>query len=338
MWTWKRPICAAAVGLVLGGGALLAGDAARAEATAPAAGAYEVGRSYFGANGYIEYIPGDAPVILTAPHGGTLRPDSIPDRTKDACGGAATVVMDTNTAELVLAMRKSFHDRYGTYPHVIISRISRRKLDANRPLEEAACGNAEAARAFAEWHAFIDAAKSDVIRTSGRGWYMDMHGHGHDIQRLELGYLLKPALLNASDAELDASTAARERTGVRGMLREKSLSEILRGRSSLGALYARAGFRSVPSDVDPRPGEAKYFNGGYNTVRHTCGAEAAAAGGTTGDAICGIQIESNFKGVRDTPASRKRFGDATAQVLGEYLGAHWGLHLTAEAAKVRARG
>lgn len=317
---------AMAVGVALG-----MGGAARPTA-------YEVGKSYLSLDGYIEYFPGNAPVILTAPHGGVLKPDSIPDRTKEACGGTAVVVRDTNTAELVLAMRQSYHDRYGVWPHVVINRLARVKLDANRPLEEAACGNAEAAKAFTAWHAAIDMAKAQVIKTSGRGWYMDIHGHGHEIQRLELGYLVKPADLNASDAELDARAAVRDRASIAALLKARGmpLSEGLRGPASLGALYARAGFPSVPGEKDARPGEAKYFNGGYNTSRHTCGDEAERLGSKTGTAICGMQIESNYKGVRDTAESRKRFGDATARVLGEYLAASWGLDLKAEADKVRA--
>ena len=327
----------------MGAGVLVATNSeALAEPAAPAAAkprAYEVGKSYLSIDGYIEYFPGDAPVILTAPHGGGLKPDSIPDRTKEACGGTAVTVRDTNTAELVLAMRQSYHDRYGTWPHVVINRLARVKLDANRPLDEAACGNAEAAKAFAAWHAAIDMAKAQVVKTSGKGWYMDIHGHGHEIQRLELGYLVKPADLNATDAELDANVGARDRVSIAAILKAQgvSLSQGLRGPASLGALYARAGFPSIPGDKDPRPGEAKYFNGGYNTSRHSCGAEAEPLGSKTGTAICGMQIESNYKGVRDTAESRKRFGDATAQVLGEYLAASWGLDLKAEAAKARAR-
>lgn len=295
---------------------------------------YVVGKAYFGANRYVQYIPGNSPVILTAPHGGLLSPDSIPDRSKAACGGEAVLVTDTNTAELVLAMREAHFRRFGTYPHVIINRLARRKFDANRPLDEAACGNAEAARAFAEWHAFIDVAKAEVVKTSGRGWYMDIHGHGHEIQRLELGYLLRSADLNASDAELDGKAALLERVSIRALLQQPgaTLSRLLRGPSSLGALYARAGIPAIPADNDPRPGSARYFAGGYNTSRHTCGGEAEALGGKTGDRICGLQIEANFKGVRDTPQSWKRFGEATAEVLEQYLLANMGLRLRPEPA------
>jgi hypothetical protein len=105
---------------------------------------YIPGTSYYGRNNYIEYIAGNAPVILTAAHGGALNPASIPDRTAAACGVAPTTVTDLNTTELVRAMQRRYFARFGTYPHVIISNLARRKLDPNRVNPEASCGSAEA--------------------------------------------------------------------------------------------------------------------------------------------------------------------------------------------------
>src|SRR5262245_851973 len=105
---------------------------------------YIAGHSYFGVGNYIEYVAGNSPVILTAPHVGSILPATIPDRTAASCGGEATTVTDGNTRELVLAMQQKFFERFGKYPHVIIANLSRRKLDPNRLLVEAACGNAAA--------------------------------------------------------------------------------------------------------------------------------------------------------------------------------------------------
>jgi hypothetical protein len=295
------------------------------------AGPYTPGQSYFGANGYIEYIAGNAPVIYTAPHGGALVPAEIPDRTAARCGGPVTTSTDLETEALVRAMQQRHFARYGSYPHVVINHLARRKLDANRTGAEAACGNAAAATALAEWHAFIDSAKATVLRSSGRGWYMDMHGHGHAKQRLELGYLLTSAQLGLSDAALDANRAFEDTASMRTVSEATPLafSALLRGPESLGALYAANGFPSVPSPADLGPGADDYFSGGDDTRRHACGAEASALGGTTAGNICGVQIEANLTGVRDTPANRERFADVTAVVLGQYLSTHWGLSLGA---------
>ena len=290
---------------------------------------YVPGQSYLGRNGYVEYIAGNSPVILSAPHGGLLTPSSIPDRTASACGGSATTVTDANTQELVRTMQARYAARFGRYPHVIISHLSRRKLDPNRLQPEAGCGNAVAAQALTEWHAFIDVAKNEVLKTHGKGWYMDIHGHGHAVQRLELGYLLTAAQLDGTDASLDASSATENRASMLtlSLASPLSFSAVLRGPTSLGTLYADKGFPAIPSSSDPRPSGTDYFDGGDNTRRHACGSEAGPLGGTTGGLICGVQIEANFVGVRDSAANRERFADVTAQVLDQYLRVHWGLLL-----------
>lgn len=292
-------------------------------------GPYTPGQAYFGRNNYIEYVAGNAPVIFTAPHGGTLTPSEIPTRTAANCGGSATTTTDLNTDDLVRSMQQKYFERFGKYPHIVIVHLARSRLDANRTNPEAACGDAEANIALDEWHAFIDAAKASALASSPKAWYMDMHGHGHSIQRLELGYLLSGSQLNLTDAALDANSAYEDTASVKTMSESApiSLSALLRGTTSLGTLYANNGFRSIPSSTDPRPNGDTYFSGGDNTRRHACGAEASAFGGVTGGNVCGVQIEANYTGVRDNATNWDRFGEATAIVLEQYLGTHWGLQL-----------
>ncbi len=290
---------------------------------------YTAGQSYLGRNGYIEYIAGNAPVILTAPHGGSLTPSTIPDRTAARCGGDATTVTDLNTQELVRTMQARFFARFGTYPHVVISLLSRRKLDPNRLPTEAACNNDAALAALEDWHAFIDVAKDAVLQASGKGWYMDIHGHGHPIQRLELGYLVTATDLERTDAQLDAAVSHENQSSIRtvSQFSPLSFSELLRGPASLGTLYANQGFAAVPSSTSPDPAGAAYFNGGDNTARHGCGGGASGLGGSTNGNICGVQVEANYNDVRDTPASRERFADVTATVLEQFLRIHWNIRL-----------
>ena len=334
--SWRQSIVVAVVALLAttivacGGATEPPGDVTTPPPTSTIPpGPYTPGQSYTGRNGYIEYIAGNAPVIYTAPHGGDLAPTEIVDRTASRCGGSATTVTDLNTRELVVAMRQRHFARFGTYPHVIINHLARRKLDANRTETEAACGSPAALVAFNEWHAFIDVAKAAVVQTSGRGWYMDVHGHGHAKQRLEIGYSLTRAQLDLSDATLDGNRAFQDTSSMRTVSEAApiSFSALLRGSSSLGTLYAAGGFPAIPSASDPSPNGDEYFTGGDNTRRHTCGVESTALGGTTGGSICGVQIEANLTGVRDTPANRDRFGDVTAAVLQQYLLTHWNLNL-----------
>ena len=66
---------------------------------------------------------------------------------------------DRNTQELARAVALAIRELCGGVPHVVINRLHRVKLDANREVVEAAQGNPFAERAWKEHHAFIDAAK-----------------------------------------------------------------------------------------------------------------------------------------------------------------------------------
>lgn len=254
-------------------------------------------------------------MILTAPHGGALRPSEIPDRTY------GTTVTDLNTADLARAIDSAFVRRAGKHIHVIIMHLHRTKLDANREIGEAAQGDAEAETAWREFHRFVEDAKDAVNREYDGGFYIDLHGHGHTVQRLELGYLLDAELLRLPDAALDADSGYEVESSIRTLSVRSPLSfaELLRGPASLGALLEREGFPTVPSDATPDPGTDPFFGGGYNASIHGC---------RTGGAICGVQIEANRVGVRDTEESRARFADALARALDEYLGVHYGVDIT----------
>ncbi|MBK8247752.1 MAG: hypothetical protein IPK85_10195 [Gemmatimonadetes bacterium] len=276
---------------------------------------YVPGQSYFGDNDYIEYIAGNAPVILTAPHGGADRPTALPTR------GCGTNVRDTNTQETVRALASAYHDRFGRYPHVVINRLHRDRLDANRDSLEASCGNRASGAAWREFHAFIDLAKARVGTDHGRGFLVDLHGHGHAIQRIELGYLLPGSTLDVPDSVMDRDASLPDRTSIRQIARSPGsplLSTLLRGPSSLGTLLATAGYPAVPSRSDPGPMGADYFTGGYITDRHGC---------RNGGVTCAVQVEAYFTGVRDSDGTRAAFAGAFIASLAQFLRASWGLDL-----------
>jgi hypothetical protein len=267
------------------------------------------GQSVFGEKEYAEYIVGDLPIVISAPHGGRLAPDEIPDRT------SGTIGADANTQELVRAIAAEIHARTGHHAHVIICRLHRRKLDCNREIVEAAAGNPIAEKTWAEYHAFIERAEKAAIAKAGRCFYIDLHGQGHKDRRIELGYLHTQEVLAKADAELNAEAAV----GSLRRIAEKAKRpyvELLRGPRSLGAMLEAHGFPSAPSPERPVP-VLPFFAGGYSTRRHVP-ADAPVAG---------LQIECNLAGVRDTAANRERFATALVTVLREYLAEHWHLKL-----------
>ena len=273
------------------------------------------GESYFGQKNYIEYIAGNLPIIISAPHGGKLKPNDIPDR---VCNNPTTVT-DLNTNELALEIDTAFVNLMGCHPHLILTHLARTKLDANRDLADGACGNPEAENAWTEFHNFLDTAKKYVNKQYQKGFYIDLHGHGHAIQRLELGYLLTGNDYNKLDVELNAP-AFINKSSLKNLIPNNLLNlthaDLLRGDQALGTLLMDKGYPSVPSKAIPTPGNDVYFDGGYNTENYT-----SAVGGT----IDGVQIECNLTGVRDTKANRKKFAENLALVMQQYLIDNYGL-------------
>lgn len=290
------------------------------------------GTASFGRLKYIEYITGNLPLIFSAPHGGTLLPTEIPDRTTTACasGESFSAGSDANTEALTRALLTAFYNRTGKYPHLVINRLHRRKLDANRTMAGGACTDPEAQIAWNEYHQFIDVAKSRVLTEYGRGWYTDVHGHAHSVARLELGYLLGSDDLRLSNTVLDGSAAYEQKSSFATFSQSspQPFSKLLRGTPALGTLLTSAGYRSVPSAQDPAPlsGEA-YFTGGYNTSTHGC----ATAGG-----ICGVQIEHHYTGVRDTATNRATYAAVLARAYDIFLAQNFGISLTSRSGEIIA--
>jgi N-formylglutamate amidohydrolase len=309
----SRPIRAVRLGLVLLATAAVLGGCSK-DSTGPEEIAYVAGETYFGRNNYIEYIAGDLPIILSAPHGGYGVPSEIPDRTWGTLG------RDRNTQELARQIYEAVRlSTGGGHTHIVINKLARIKLDANREVIEAAQGSQLAVDAWEDYHDFIERSKELVEESFGSGLYIDLHGHGHRIDRLELGYLLSSAELELSDDALNSGDYAAESSiATLSTMADASFAQILRGPNSLGTLLQIRGFPAVPSQAQPDPGGEAYFTGGYNTARH---------GSRYGGPISGVQIECHWTGLRDEEANREQFATMLAASLEVLLSTHFELEI-----------
>jgi len=269
-------------------------------------GAVVPGGSQFGQKERVEYVVGNLPVIISAPHGGRLAPADLPDR------ASGVLLADGNTDLLAREIVRAIRRQTGKYPHVIICHLKRIKVDCNREIKEAAQGNAEAERAWKDFHNFIEQARKSVVEGNGTGLYIDLHGHGHPEARLELGYLLSNSQLKNVGGELEG---LKDQTSIRQLADDGKvpLVELLRGNASFGWLMQQRGYSAVPSPEFSHAGGGKYFNGGYNTRRY---------GSRNGGKISGFQLECPWRAVRDTEKNRKAFAEAFAGALLEYMDLH----------------
>ena len=276
-------------------------------------GPYQSGEVYFGRENYIEYYAGNLPIILSAPHGGQLTPDEISDRTY------GTFVTDLNTYELTKTIMDSMIVRFGGYPHVILCKLKRTKLDANRDSIEAAQENKYALRAWQEYHHYIEVAKKKITNDQGSGLFLDIHGHGinpdgfYDL-RTWLGYLISSEELDQSNGVLNTNSY-QSKSSISAWVDSSSYSfiEVLRGKVSFGSILDSLGYKSLPSINDLSPDGMRYFSGGYNTARH---------GSRSGGVISSIQIELPKPGIRDNQSTWSSYSKALNSTISEYYKIH----------------
>ena len=252
---------------------------------------------------YTEVQYGNMPLIISVPHGGNDEPVSIPDRT---CPGITTAV-DIRTIEMVNAIDSVCKVDYGFQPYIVISYLKRIKLDQNRNLPEATCSNAAITSIWNNYHLSIDSFITKIIAKYPLALFIDLHGHGHTKQRLELGYLLSGSELR------NPASIAPSSSSVYNLLQQNTslqINQLLTGPNAFGTLMGNRAIPSVPSQQDPAPLVTDlYFDGGYNTQRYCSGAYPK---------VFGWQIESNFTGVRDNQTNRVNFAKAFLQSLMQF--------------------
>lgn len=278
------------------------------------------GETYFSKDNYIEYQAGNVPLILSVPHGGRLEPSELPDRDCLDC----VYAMDTYTQELARKIREEYFRQTGCYPHVVYNLLHRKKLDMNRDSIEAADSNSKTGEYWLAYHDFINAAKTTIIQTFGKGLFIDLHGHAHTKQRIEYGYLLYGSQLREADSVLNTAkrvSVSSIRNLVPNNLQNISHAELLRGSQALGTLFADRGFPGVPSRQDQFPlADDDYFNGGYNTLVH---------GSRTSGTMDAIQMEL-YSAIRYNTTQRAAFAEEFVTILRQYLQTHYVINFAQE--------
>ena len=265
------------------------------------------------ASGFIRHWPGELPIVLSVPHDGAAKPADIPDRT------SGVTVRDSYAAALGHALRDALRARFGKAPQLVVCELSRKKVDCNREIGEGAAGQPQAEQVWREYHACVDAAEAAVLARSKHGLYLDIHSHGHPKPRIEIGYLLKASDLRLTDERLDADKSVAARSSIRWLSQRTpaKFSELLRGETSLGGLFAARGVPTVPSPREVLLLDDPYFNGAYDIEAH---------GSRDKSQLDAAQLEVPGP-MRDTPAHRAATAQAIAESLEAYFARHFGTKL-----------
>ncbi len=279
----------------------------------PSTNVYTPNTTFYGANKYVKFIVGDAnsPVILASPHDGTIMPSTMPLRDdKDA-----VIVRDLYVTDLTQEISDALFAKTGVRPHVIINDVARSRMEPNRSLEEAYHKSEAANALWREYHTFLRGARDMVQKNVGKGLFLDMHGHGHDKKRIEVGYIVSKTTLNATDVILNS---ASNTASIYDLAKNSSttFSQLIRGDYAFGTLLETEGIPAVPSKQDPKPNTDDYFNGGYCTLTY---------GSKNVGAVSAIQLETHYENLRDNATQRKASGVKIADAIIKYMQTHYNL-------------
>ena len=257
---------------------------------------------------YVKYLEGTLPIILSAPHGGVLKPKDIPNRT------TGVFDIDSNTSELTHEILEEFFIQTNNYPYAIVMDLSRTKVDANRAIHEATTKDEKAIATYNTFHDFIKESKSKVDKKFKKGIYIDIHGQSHSHGHIEFGYLLFNDTLKLSDEEIEKHA---EKSSIKTLkdFSDKSFVELLKGETSLSGLINKKGLKAMPSQDKPYDENGEYFEGAYNTFTYSS---------LDGSSVSSIQAEFPFVGYRDTKENRKKTAKAFVSSLIEYMKLHFG--------------
>lgn len=262
---------------------------------------YTAGEIYSDTQNNVEFRFGNTPFIIIVPHDGSTEPTTIPDRT----GNIDRATNTRKAAEQLAYFLNGFSG--GKFPHMIVNNLHRSKMDPDLSLTEGAQGNSYATQAYTTFHKFIQTAVDSIEQQYDSAVLINLIGHNHDIQRIELGFLLSGSQLSLSDSELNSLSSVSSIAQI-SSYSSNSFSDIIRGVTSIGnklkdttytSDYVTYSFDVVPNESTPSPGDNPYNSGGYIVDRY---------GSQNGGEINSIEISSPFVGHRDSANSYRALG------------------------------
>jgi glutamine amidotransferase-like uncharacterized protein/N-formylglutamate amidohydrolase len=242
------------------------------------------------ANNYVWVQSGQIPIIVSAPHGGNLTLPDVPARKGEGLETGASGFFtgrDSGTEELALEVADAIRKRFGKDPYYVISRVHRRFLDPNRPVD-IAIEDPRVKPIYDHYHGSMKQFCEEVTERFQVGLVIDLHGQG-----------------------------SRRDTVFRGTKNGLSVSRLRQtfGESShtgpaslFGMLHAR-GWTVHPMPLDGS--EQSGYTGGYITQSY---------GSHRGLPIDAMQLEMGAE--YRVPSRREQTAEVLADALAEYANAY----------------
>lgn len=233
----------------------------------------------------IVFQQGDLPIVISAPHGGTLKMPGVEPRQGEGLEGGASgfrVVRDGGTEELAFEVARQIAKRMNGKPSFVISRVHRRYVDFNRP-SSIAVESPETQVVYDQYHAELNAAVRAVKKQHSFGLLIDIHGQGSSAKTLFRG-----------------TGNGLTVTGVK----TKAGEEFVHGAKSLTGLLKQRGWTVHPDPFDGK--EQSGYTGGY--IVRTYGSHKP-------NGIDAIQFElgADYRKAADRERVAKELADSIAE-------------------------
>jgi N-formylglutamate amidohydrolase len=224
----------------------------------------------------IETIEGELPIVITAPHGGTLAIADSPLRSNNSLPQFVTV-LDTRTDDLAIETAKQIEKLCGKKPWLVVAKFARTYADANRPEKYGAESDA-AKEQHRLYHETVRRAVDSVRAKFGKGILLDIHGQGAEKNTVFRGTQNLKTVTGLSD-------------------------EVLFGpQSFLGTLESQ-GITIFPPCSKAHEKENPKFDGGYTVQTYGLNAK---------DGIMAIQLEfgATYRAVKAIPGTTSKLAKA----------------------------
>ncbi len=236
----------------------------------------------------IDVQRGTLPIVMSAPHGGTIDAPGVPHR-KNIDAERFVTGIDGNTLELAHKIADAVEKELGGKPYFTFARFRRRHLDANRSAEHAY--EVPAAKLYYdEYHGTLTEFCREVQNKFGAGLFIDVHGQ------------------NAYPDEVLVGTVGGETVK---LLRQRFGDESLVGRNGVVGFLRSAGLKTMPA-IDATEFNLPRFNGGYTVQSY---------GSHKPIGIDAVQFEygGTYRQTEKLDDTAKRTAAAIAKFYREYL-------------------
>lgn len=232
---------------------------------------------------YVTIDPGTLPIIISAPHGGTVVLPDVGERKGGEDVAQFTTVRDVNTDLLALRLAEAVSKKLDGRPYVVVAKFSRKYIDANRPAK-GAYEHESAKPIYDAYHGALEKACKEIKTKWGRGLLLDIHGQG-----------VRADAIYRGTQNGKSTTLLTQRFGV----------SALTGANGFQGMLEAKGYTMLPPAASAEK-ETK-FNGGFIVQNY---------GSHTGYGIDAIQLE--FGGQY---SGRNKLGQTTgdlAEVIAEF--------------------